>query len=112
MAVAILSLQVKIMIDVVDKLIISLGITKEPVVLELAAKHNKTPSQIILNWHLSRGYVAIPRTSTLSRLRENLESDTFEMTPEEIKKISALNKNARVWDLKDMEMAGNVPVFA
>jgi len=33
------------------------------------------------------------------------------MTAEEIKTLGALNKNARVWNLKDMEMTANVPAF-
>jgi len=81
-------------------------------VKELAAKYNKTPTQIVLNWHLSRGYVVIPKTSTLSRLRENLECDTFEMTVEELKRISALNRNARACDPKNWEGFGFTPVFA
>ena len=85
---------------------------EEPVIKELAAKYNKTPGQIILNWHLSRGYVVIPKTVTVSRIKENFESTTFEMTQEELKKISGLNKNARVYDAKDYEAFGNIPIFA
>ena len=85
---------------------------EEPVIKELAAKYNKTPGQIILNWHLSRGLVPIPKTSTMSRIRENLESDTFVMAPEDIPKISALNRNVRVCDAKDYELFANLPIFA
>jgi len=88
------------------------NLTDEPVIKEIASKYNKTPSQVILNWHLSRGYVIIPKTSNFSRLKENLESDTFEMTIEEVKRISALNRNARVCDAKTMPHFGNTPVFA
>jgi len=69
---------------------------EEPVIKEIAQKHNKTPGQVIINWHLSRGYVVIPKTSTESRIKENFESDTFELSEEEIKKIDGLNKNVRV----------------
>jgi len=87
-------------------------LTEEPVIKEIAAKYNKSPSQVVLNWHLSRDYVIIPRTSTLSRLRENLECDTFDITPEETKKISALNLNHRICDAKNQEGKGFIPIFA
>lgn len=85
---------------------------EEPIIQELAAKYNKTPSQVVLNWHLSRGYVIIPKTSNFHRLRENLECDTFELTADEVKKISSLNKNIRVCDTKNMEHFGFTPNFA
>jgi len=84
---------------------------EEPVIQELSAKYNKAPSQIILNWHLSRGYVVIPKTGTLSRLRENFECDTFEITDDEVKRISAFNRNIRICDPKNNENFGNAPVF-
>jgi len=84
---------------------------EEPIIKELAAKYSKTPAQIILNWHLSRGYIVIPKTATQSRIKENFECDTFEMTTEELQKISSLNKNARACDSKNMEGFGFVPNF-
>jgi len=84
---------------------------EEPVIQELSAKYNKASSQIVLNWHLSRGYVVIPKTGTLSRLRENFECDTFEMTDDEVKKISAFYRNIRICDPKNNENFGNAPVF-
>ena len=88
------------------------SLIEEPIIKELAKKYNKTPGQIILNWHLLRGYVIIPKTATESRLKENFECDGFELTAEEVKKISSLNRNARSCDLIYFEAYGNVPAFA
>jgi len=85
---------------------------EETIIQELATKYNKTPSQIVLNWHLSRGYVIIPKTSNFSRLVENFGCDTFELTVDEIKKISGLNQNVRVCDPKNMKHYGFTPAFA
>jgi len=71
---------------------------EESTIKEIAQKHNKTPGQVIINWHLSRGYVAIPKTATQSRIKENFEAETFELTEEEAKKIDGLNKDVRVCD--------------
>jgi len=84
---------------------------EDPTIKELAAKYNKTPTQIVLNWHLSRGYVVIPKTSTASRLKENLECDTFELTADEVASISALNRNFRVCDAKNFGSYGFTPIF-
>lgn len=88
------------------------NLTDEPIIQELAVKYNKTPTQVILSWHLSRGYVIIPRTSNFSRLKENFESSSFKLTDDDIKKISTLNKNARVCDAKEMDNYGFTPIFA
>ncbi len=85
---------------------------EEPIIKELAAKYSKTPAQIILNWHLSRGYVVIPKTATASRLQENFDCDNFEMTSEELQRISGLNRNARACDSKNMGGFDYVPAFA
>jgi len=85
---------------------------ENPVIKELSAKYSKTPAQIIINWHLSRGYVVIPKTSTESRLKENFESDSFEMSADDLKKISDLNKGVRACDPTKFDFFGNIPMFA
>ena len=87
-------------------------LVEEPIIKELAKKHGKTPAQIILNWHLSRGYTIIPKTATQSRLKENFESSSFELTGDELKKISSLNRDVRVADPREWEAFGNTPVFS
>src|SRR6185503_5164410 len=50
-----------------------------PVVAELAHKYGKSASQIILNWTIARGMIAIPKSAHPERIKENLESQDFEM---------------------------------
>jgi len=73
-------------------------IQKEPLLIELAQKYGKTVAQVVLNWHLSRGYVIIPKTSTPSRLQENFESDSFEMSKEDLERVGKLDCGYRVLD--------------
>jgi diketogulonate reductase-like aldo/keto reductase len=82
---------------------------QEPIVKELSTKYNKTPAQIIINWHLSRGYTAIPKTTSEGRVKENFESDTFDMSSEDCKKISELNQDCNVCDPK---FFFNIPLFS
>lgn len=88
------------------------ALLEEPVVKELATKYNRSPAQIVINWHLSRGYVVIPKTANEKRLKENFESVTFDLTADEVKKIAQLDKHVRVVDPKDVEFYGNLPMFA
>ena len=76
-------------------------LVEDPIIKELAAKYKKTPGQIILNWHLSRGYSIIPKSATPSRIRENLEADTFELSSEDAKSIFSLNKDVRLYNPKE-----------
>lgn len=88
-----------------------LTLLEDPVIKELASKYKKTAAQVILNWHLSRGYVVIPKTSTPERLKENLECDNFEMSVEDLKRISSLNRDCRTIDPRKLDNFGNIPVF-
>ena len=63
---------------------------------ELAAKYSKTPAQVVLRWHIQLGLVVIPRSSKPERLKENREIFDFELTAEDMEKISTLNRNERL----------------
>ncbi|ODV79347.1 Aldo/keto reductase [Suhomyces tanzawaensis NRRL Y-17324] len=55
--------------------------------LALAAackKYGKSPAQVLVKWSLSKGYIPLPKSKTPSRLKENLEVNDFELTPDEI----------------------------
>ena len=64
----------------------------EPVITEIAARHERSPAQVILRWHLQRGDVAIPKSDHEPRLRENLAVFDFELSGEDVAAISALDK--------------------
>jgi diketogulonate reductase-like aldo/keto reductase len=61
----------------------------------IAKKHNKTTAQVVLRWDLQCEVVTIPKTSNLSRLRENAEIFDFNLTLEEMIAIDSLNRNER-----------------
>jgi len=46
-----------------------IDILKEDVICEVAAKHGKTPAQVVLKTSLQRGIGVIPRTSNPARLQ-------------------------------------------
>ena len=89
----------------------SKDILQEPILKELAEKYEKSIGQIILNWHLSRGYSIIPKTSTVSRLKENFECDNFEMSNEDLEKISDLNCGFRCVDPINYAAFSGISIF-
>lgn len=60
-------------------------ITKEPIITEIAARHGKTPAQIILAWGLSRGTAVIPKAASHEHQKENFEAQSISLTEEEVK---------------------------
>ncbi|GIO66888.1 aldo/keto reductase [Paenibacillus sp. JTLBN-2024] len=68
----------------------------QPVLQEIAAKHNKSVAQTILRWDLQKGVVTIPKSIKEHRIIENASIFDFELSPEDMEKIDALNQNRRV----------------
>jgi methylglyoxal/glyoxal reductase len=67
-----------------------------PLLQELANKYNKTVAQVILRWDIQNGVITIPKSTKEHRIIENSTIFDFELTKEDINRISDLNENHRV----------------
>ncbi len=67
----------------------------DPAIKEIAARHGRTPAQIILRWHLQQGRIVIPKSVTPARIRENLEVFDFDLTEAELAAVNVLERNGR-----------------
>jgi diketogulonate reductase-like aldo/keto reductase len=65
-------------------------------ITELAKKYDKKPGQIILNWLLAVGLVAIPKSVKPERIKENFESQDFVMDKTDVDAIDALKGSERL----------------
>lgn len=74
------------------------SLLKDETVLDIAAKHGRTPAQVVLKSTIARGIGVIPKTGNIPRMQENWLSWTLELQDDDIKKIKTLNKNNRVCD--------------
>ncbi|MFE4664693.1 aldo/keto reductase [Streptomyces sp. NPDC056716] len=72
------------------------GLLEVPAIVAIGQKHNRTPAQIVLRWHLQLGTVVIPKSVTPSRIRENIEVFDFTLDTEDLAAISALNEDRRL----------------
>lgn len=61
----------------------------DPDVVAVAGAHGVTPGQAVLRWHTQLGSVPIPKSADPGRQRENLDLFGFELTPDELSRISA-----------------------
>lgn len=66
-----------------------------PAIIELAKRYKKTPAQIVIRWHLQAGYVVIPGSKNPAHITENFNVFDFELSPDDLNKIAALNQNRR-----------------
>jgi 2,5-diketo-D-gluconate reductase A len=67
-------------------------VREEPKVLQLAEKYGKTPVQVILRWHLDSGLTAVAKSSDAERLTQNLDVFDFELEPEDVMSLAALDQ--------------------
>ena len=65
-------------------------------VLSLASKHDATPAQIVLAWHLGRGNVVIPKSTRKERISQNLASAAIRLTEDELLAIDGLEAGVRI----------------
>ncbi|GGC96360.1 hypothetical protein GCM10007216_28930 [Thalassobacillus devorans] len=61
----------------------------------IAEKHDKTPAQVIIRWHLQNDTIVIPKSVTPSRIEENFNVFDFELDALDMKRIDALDRNER-----------------
>ena len=75
------------------------GYTKElltdETITAIAAAHGVSAAQVILRWDLQRGVSVIPGSSNPDHIRENLDLFSFELTPEEMNQIAALDRGEK-----------------
>lgn len=67
-----------------------------PMLEEIAMKAEKTTAQVILRWDLQNGVITIPKSIKEHRIIQNAQVFDFELTDEDMQRISALNENKRI----------------
>ncbi|MCY0869495.1 MAG: aldo/keto reductase [Firmicutes bacterium] len=68
---------------------------RDPVVREIAARHGKTPAQVLIRWDLEQGVVTIPKSVHKERIKENADVFDFSLDAQEVEQIAALDCGRR-----------------
>ena len=61
----------------------------------IADAHGKSAAQVMLRWHIQEGRSAIPKSVNPGRIAENFDVFDFELSPEELAQIDALDRGVR-----------------
>jgi diketogulonate reductase-like aldo/keto reductase len=72
------------------------GLLDLPEIGRIAREHDRSPAQVVLRWHLQLGNIAIPKSVTPSRIRENFEVFDFELSDSDMAAINALDSGRRL----------------
>jgi 2,5-diketo-D-gluconate reductase A len=62
-----------------------------PAIVDAAEVHGRTPAQVVLRWHLQKGYIVFPKSVRRERLEENLDVFGFALSDPELDAIDALD---------------------
>lgn len=65
---------------------------EDPVLVELATKHQSTVAQVVIAWHLALGNVVIPKSVTESRIVENFAALDITLDDEDLARIAELDR--------------------
>lgn len=71
------------------------NLLENEVLVSIGKKFGKTAAQVILRWNIQQNIVAIPKSVTPSRIKENIDIFDFELSNDDMNAIDALNKNLR-----------------
>ena len=66
----------------------------DAVLTAIAEDKGKSAAQVALRWHIERGDIIFPKSVTPERIQSNFELFDFQLTPEEVGSISALDRGA------------------
>lgn len=71
-------------------------IFQDPVLKEIAYRHQKTVAQVSLRWLIQKGCVVIPKASNPQHQNENLDVLDFDLSKEEMTRIDALGNEKKL----------------
>jgi len=66
------------------------GLLADPVLLELAGRHERSAAQVVLRWHVQRGLVPLPSSTDPVHIAENLRALDFALDADAMAAIDAM----------------------
>jgi 2,5-diketo-D-gluconate reductase A len=64
----------------------------DPTLTEIGERIGKSSAQVALRWHIQRGNIVFPKSTTPARIKENFQLFDFELDASDIAKIDALDR--------------------
>jgi 2,5-diketo-D-gluconate reductase A len=64
----------------------------DPVIAAIADELGRTPAQVTLRWHVQRGSIVFPKSTTPARIEENMHIFDFELSADQMAQIDGLDQ--------------------
>ena len=68
------------------------AVLDDATIVKIAEHVGRTPAQVALRWHIQRGDIVFPKSSTPERMAENIALFDFELDDQAVDAISALDR--------------------
>jgi 2,5-diketo-D-gluconate reductase A len=69
------------------------AVLHDQTITKIAERLDRAPAQVVLRWHIQRGNIVFPKSTTPGRIRENFELFDFELDAGEVERIEALDRS-------------------
>ncbi|CAF1405944.1 unnamed protein product [Didymodactylos carnosus] len=90
------------------------SVLNDPYLQRFASKYRRSPAQILLRWSLQNGFIAIPKTSHIHRLEENLNIFDFHLSDKDMARLSEYGRarsRGTGWDPTQNDWSQFGPVY-
>ncbi|GAB3954712.1 hypothetical protein GCM10027614_62280 [Micromonospora vulcania] len=64
----------------------------DPTVTDIAEQLGRTPAQVVLRWHVQRGDIIFPKSTTPKRIEENTRIFDFQLDDAAMERLTGLDK--------------------
>ena len=64
-----------------------------------ASAHGKSTYQVLLRWHIQKGFSVVPGFSNPKHIQENIDVFDFGLSPEEMARMASLNQEKRYFNM-------------
>jgi 2,5-diketo-D-gluconate reductase A len=81
----------------------------DPALASIAGRYGRSPAQVVLRWHIQRGNIVFPKSTTPTRIRENFQLFDFELEPADVQAIDALDRGEAGRDGPNPDVFAYIP---
>ncbi|SFP90725.1 aldo/keto reductase [Sphingomonas rubra] len=68
------------------------GLLDDADIVRIADKHGRSAAQVVIAWHLTKGYSVIPKASSAEHLSDNLAAEDLTLDDEDVAAIDAMDR--------------------
>src|SRR3954454_13659808 len=68
------------------------AVLDDPTIVAIAERLDRTPAQVVLRWHVQRGSIVFPKSTTPARIAENFQLFDFELEARDMEHIGGLDR--------------------